>query len=169
LKTAPSSLTAGWHAHALNAPGKFLVSAPEHTTPKRARAYLVTDDDVARTVAQYAPYRPQLDDVSRSALDLGPAVAEPVPWYLVNRHSDASEPACTPEGKDITSLDDALWVALCSAPDEGADVAELMRETGMGRSTLYRYLAQLAEEGRATQVSWGRWRASRPGDEAHDE
>ena len=62
-----------------------------------------------------------------------------------------------------------LWVALCSAPDEGADVAELMRETGMGRSTLYRYLAQLAEEGRATQVSWGRWRASRPGDEAHDE
>ena len=41
-------LSAGWHAHTLNAPGKFLVSAPEHTTPKRARAYLVTDDDVAR-------------------------------------------------------------------------------------------------------------------------
>ena len=40
-----------------------------------------------------------------------------------------------------------LWVALCSAPDDGADVAELMRETGMGRSTLYRYLAQLAEAG----------------------
>jgi FtsK/SpoIIIE family/IclR helix-turn-helix domain len=162
-------LTAGWHAHALNAPGKYLVSAPEHTTPKRARAYLVTDADVARTVTQYAPYRPQLDDVSRAALDLGPTFAEPVPWYLVNRQSDASEPAGTPEDKDITSLDDVLWVALCSAPENGADIAELMRETGMGRSTLYRYLAQLAEEGRATQVGWGLWRASRPGDEANDE
>jgi S-DNA-T family DNA segregation ATPase FtsK/SpoIIIE len=161
-------LTAGWHAHALNAPGKFLVSAPEHTTPKRARAYLVTDDDVARTVTRYAPYRPQLDDVSRAVLDLGHA-AEPVPRYLVNRQSDASKPVGNPEGKDITSLDDVLWVALCSAPEDGADIAELMRETGMGRSTLYRYLAQLAEESRATQVSWGRWRASRPGDEAHDE
>ena len=39
-------LKAGWHAHKLNAPGKFLVSAPEHDTPRRARAYLVTDDDV---------------------------------------------------------------------------------------------------------------------------
>jgi hypothetical protein len=36
-------LSAGWNAHALNAPGKFLVSAPEHTSPKRARGYLVTD------------------------------------------------------------------------------------------------------------------------------
>jgi DNA segregation ATPase FtsK/SpoIIIE-like protein len=40
-------LAAGWHADTFNAPGKFLVSAPEHVTPKRARAYLVTDDDVA--------------------------------------------------------------------------------------------------------------------------
>ena len=82
-------LTAGWHAHTLNAPGKFLVSAPEHTTPKRARAYLVTDDDVARIVARYGPHRPQLDDVSRGALNLGPAVAEPVPWYLAGAQRDA--------------------------------------------------------------------------------
>ena len=26
-------LAAGWHAHTLNAPGKFLISAPEHDTP----------------------------------------------------------------------------------------------------------------------------------------
>jgi hypothetical protein len=30
-------LAAGWHAHALNAPGKFLVSTPD-TTPRAARA-----------------------------------------------------------------------------------------------------------------------------------
>ena len=27
-------LAAGWHAHTLNAPGKFLISAPEHGTPR---------------------------------------------------------------------------------------------------------------------------------------
>ena len=78
-------LAAGWHAHTLNAPGKFLVSAPEHTTPKRARAYLVTDDDVARDGRPLRlPDRPQLDDVSRGALHPGPAPAEPVPWYLAD-------------------------------------------------------------------------------------
>ncbi len=95
-------LSAGWHAHTLNAPGKFLVSAPEHVTPKRARAYLLTDDDAARVVADYGPRRPQLDDVSRDALRVGPAPAEPVPWYLVkptatmpDRHS--SRNTKTPE------------------------------------------------------------------------
>ena len=39
-------LNAGWHAHALNAPGKFLISSPEHDNPRRARAYLVIDQDV---------------------------------------------------------------------------------------------------------------------------
>ena len=166
-------LAAGWHAHTLNAPGKFLVSAPEHTTPKRARAYLVTDDDVSRTVACYGPHRPQLDNVSRAALHPGPAVAEPVPWYLIDRsrdaQSDPDEPGGTPDGYDTTTLEGTLWVALCSAPEDGSDIAELMRTTGMGRSTVYRYLAQLAEDGRAVQVGWGRWRAARPGDDGHDE
>ena len=40
-------LKAGWDAHNLNAPGKFLVSAPGHDRPKRARAYLLTDEVVA--------------------------------------------------------------------------------------------------------------------------
>ncbi|MGH3249924.1 MAG: hypothetical protein ACRDOI_27515 [Trebonia sp.] len=40
-------LAVGWAAHTLSGPGKFLVSHPEHPAPKRARAYLVTDDDVA--------------------------------------------------------------------------------------------------------------------------
>ena len=65
-------LKAGWHAHKLNAPGKFLISAPEHDTPRRARAYLVTDDDVTATVARYAATRPRLDSISRRALAGGP-------------------------------------------------------------------------------------------------
>ena len=52
-------LAAGWHAHTLNAPGKFLVSAPEHGTPKRARGYLVTDQAVSDTAARYADTRPE--------------------------------------------------------------------------------------------------------------
>jgi hypothetical protein len=49
-------------------PDQFLISAPEHTTPKRAWAYLVTDEDAARTVVRFGPRRPQLDDISRNAL-----------------------------------------------------------------------------------------------------
>jgi hypothetical protein len=50
-------------------PGQLLISAPEHTTPNRACAYLVTDEDVARTVATFGPRRPHLDDISRNALN----------------------------------------------------------------------------------------------------
>src|SRR5215471_13300099 len=46
-------LAAGWHPHTLNAPGKFLISAPEHDTPRRARAYLITDDAVAQAAARH--------------------------------------------------------------------------------------------------------------------
>ena len=58
-------LAAGWNAHALNAPGKFLISAAEHDTPRRARAYLLTDQAVANTARWYADYRPPLDRLSR--------------------------------------------------------------------------------------------------------
>jgi S-DNA-T family DNA segregation ATPase FtsK/SpoIIIE len=156
-------LNAGWHAHTLNAPGKFLVSAPEHTTPKRARAYLVTDDDVARVGAYYGPRRSQLDDVSRGALGHSPAFAEPVPWYLKNAQRVADEPEDTPDS-DGTSLEDLLWEALCDVPETGADVAELMRMTGLGRSAVYKYLALLAGQGRAVKAGWGRWRAAGRGE-----
>jgi hypothetical protein len=50
------------------------------------------------------------------------------------------EPGDTPADSDTTTPEGALWVALCAAPEEGADIADLMRASGMGRSTLYRYL-----------------------------
>jgi len=151
-------LAAGWHAHTLNAPGKFLISSPEHTTPRRARAYLVTDDDVARAVAHFAVIRPQLDDVSRAAIH-GPA-AESAAWYETgDAQNDAGEPADIPGSHQTTTPEDSLWLALCMAPEEGADITELLRASGMSRPTLYRHLAQHAQAGRAIQVSRGRWRA----------
>ena len=51
-------LAAGWHAHTLNAPGKFLISAPEHDTPRRARAYLLTDEAVTETASRHAAAAP---------------------------------------------------------------------------------------------------------------
>src|ERR1700678_2704440 len=47
------SLHAGWDAHALAAPGSFLISDPEHSTPQRARAFLITDAQVAAWSARY--------------------------------------------------------------------------------------------------------------------
>jgi len=150
-------LTAGWQAHTLNAPGKFLVSDPEHTSPKRARAYLVTDQAVADTAARYAGQRPGLDDTSQLATQTGPTAAAADP----SRDTGPSDPAppSADAGSTEPTADDVLWLALCLAPDEGTDVAELLRVTGMSRPTLYRRLADHAKAGRAIQVSRGRWRA----------
>ncbi|MGH3802354.1 MAG: FtsK/SpoIIIE domain-containing protein, partial [Pseudonocardiaceae bacterium] len=52
------SFTAGWHAHTLTQPGAFLLSAPEHTTPHRARGYLITDQQVTRHVAAHTEDHP---------------------------------------------------------------------------------------------------------------
>jgi hypothetical protein len=143
-------LTAGWNAHTLNAPGKFLIAAAEHDTPRRARAYLVTDQAVAETADRFADLRPPLDDVSRRAVEqqrpegqLGTSTAE-----VVN-HQDGANDA--PEA--------ILWAALSLAPDEGTTVPDLMATTGMSRPWIYLRLRELAEQGHVIQVSRGRWRA----------
>jgi hypothetical protein len=148
-------LRAGWDAHNLNAPGKFLISAPGHDRPKRARGYLLTDEVVAAAAARYANYRPRLDEVSRRATD--PASRPNPP----SRNSGPAE-SDSPETADARdTADKALWLALCQAPDEGTEVSELMRITGWKRTKLYRHLRQYADAGRAVQVSRGRWRAQR--------
>jgi len=148
-------LAAGWHAHTLNAPGKFLISAPEHDTPRRARAYLLTDQAVTDTAARHASLRPALDDISWQAVSERPA-AEP-------QHPD-HEAADHPGSDAETEGDDdgpqaILWAALSLAPDEGSSVPDLMQATGMSRATLYRHLAEHARTGQAVQVGRGRWRA----------
>jgi hypothetical protein len=143
-------LTAGWNAHTLNAPGKFLIAAAEHDTPRRVRAYLVTDQAVAETADRYADLRPLLDNVSRRAVEqkrsegqLGTSTAE-----VVNRPDGAND---APEA--------ILWAALSLAPDGGTTVPDLMATTGMSRPWIYLRLHELTEQGHVIQVSRGRWRA----------
>ena len=146
-------LKAGWDAHNLNAPGKFLISAPGHDRPKRTRAYLVTDEAVADTAAHYAMNRPVLDEESRRAIDYAR-------WTRAESPDSApgsGNPGEAEEAPETT--DSALWQALCAAPPEGWATSELMRITGWKRTKLYRHLREYAEAGRAIQVSRGRWSA----------
>jgi DNA-binding transcriptional ArsR family regulator len=146
-------LRAGWDAHNLNAPGKFLVSAPGHDRPKRARAYLLTDQVVTETAARYAAFRPPLDAESRRAI-LAAANTRPI------RDGEPPDDGDSPEaGRAPTMAEQALWMALCRAPLEGIGVSDLISATGMTRSTIYRHLRELARNGHVVQVSRGRWRA----------
>jgi AraC-like DNA-binding protein len=139
-------LSAGWNAHRLNAPGKFLISAPEHDIPKRARAYLVTDQAVSETSARHAGLRPGLDEISRNAILTG------------NQRLPESGNLPGAE-RDTARSQDALWLALCAAPDEGWDIGDLINFTGMSRATIYRHLREHISQGRVIQVARGRWRA----------
>ena len=152
-------LKAGWHAHKLNAPGKFLVWSPEHDTPRRARAYLITDDDVTQAVARYAPARPQLDAISRHALtESPPATAEP------GEPDDDDDPdPAQPGGAEDDDPEGTLQAALSRAPDEGISVPELVAITGMSRRWVYYRLRELASAGRVIQITRGQWRTAHGG------
>ncbi len=153
-------LAAGWHAHTLDAPGKFLLSTPEHTTPRRARAYLLTDTDVTTLATRHALTRPALDDPSRAATDSTPGLDNQQPAIPRPRRSSETLAGAGPaDGEDP---DTALLVALRQAPPEGCSVRNLMTATGMRRTWVYDRLQDHATDGRAVQVSRGRWRASHP-------
>jgi S-DNA-T family DNA segregation ATPase FtsK/SpoIIIE len=143
-------LAAGWHAHTLNAPGKFLISAPEHDTPRRARAYLVTDEAVTAAADHYAGYRPALDDVSQHGL-----------IERTDTTKDRTDTTHTAAPPDPAHAPEAiLWAVLSIAPDNGITVPELMDETGMSRPWVYQRLQELVRTGQVTQVTRGRWRAA---------
>ena len=145
-------LAAGWHAHTLDAPGKFLISAEGLDHPRRARGFLVTDEDVASEAARWTPMRPSLDDLSAAAVGTA-------------RDAEADGIGEVLEGEIVESSVDpesALWTVLCEAPSEGLSIPELIMTTGMKRSWIYMRLQQHAQAGRAVQVSRGRWRAADP-------
>jgi len=136
-------LAAGWRADALGAPGTLLISAPGLDTPRRARAYHVTDHDVTATAARHAGTGPALDPLSADTV----TTAEPTP-------ADPAELSPDPEV--------VLWTALLGAPAEGLSIAALRHATGKGRTWIYDRLQQHTDTGRVTQVSRGRWRAHGP-------
>lgn len=142
-------LTAGWNAHKLNAPGKFLISAQEHDIPRRARAYLLTDEAVAYTAARHAQIPRQLDDISRAAIERA-YTDSPRPGSI--NVEDVAE-----ERTDANSI---LWSALSTAPPEGIPVSELITLTGMSRRWVFWRLKQLVDRGEAIQTVRGYWRAA---------
>jgi S-DNA-T family DNA segregation ATPase FtsK/SpoIIIE len=141
------SLNSGWLAHQLSQPGEFLLSDPEHSAPERNRAYLITDDVIARHAAACA--------ISRATL---PADWPDMPQTAPESPHSAGRTLARVHGPD--GPETALWAALASAGPEGVPVAELLRATGMTRPTLYRHLQAYARAGRAVQVTRGHWRAS---------
>ena len=143
-------LAAGWHAHTLDAPGKFLISAEGLDHPRRARGFLVTDEDVATEAARWAPIRPPLDDLSAAAVGTA-------------RDAEADGVGEVLEGEIVSGSVDpesVLWAALLEAPREGTSIPELIMATGMQRTWIYLRLQQHARNDRAVQVSRGRWRAT---------
>ncbi|WP_329098200.1 FtsK/SpoIIIE domain-containing protein [Actinomadura citrea] len=152
-------LNAGWHAQTLNAPGKFLLSAPEHDTPRRARAYLLTDETVRATAERHTARRPSLDEVSRRAIDEAPASRGPEQGEArLQTETTATTPV---DGLQPQEGPEAvLWQMLSQATEEGTPIVHLMKGTGMGRSWVYYRLQELSKAGRATQTARGRWRAS---------
>ena len=160
-------LKAGWHAHKLSAPGKFLISAPEHDTPRRARAYLVTDEvGAGDTVARYAGTRSPLDRVSRLALADGspPPTPRPADNPSPNRHAARRDDSLTeepPASDEQEDPDAILRRALSAAPAEGVPISDLITVTGMSRRWVFCRLRQLAAEGFAIQTVRGYWRTAR--------
>src|ERR1039457_5256462 len=152
-------LTAGWQAHKLNAPGKFLISAPEHDIPRRARAYLVTDEAVSATASQHADLRPELDDVSLQALD----ERADTPLQTLTEANPGEAEDTEEAGGGPGAL---LWAALCLAPEEGVPVADLVAATGMSQRWVHYQLRALSNAGRAVQIRRGIWHAVSPGSDA---
>ncbi|MFE0153187.1 cell division protein FtsK [Nonomuraea sp. NPDC059007] len=133
----------GWHAHKLDAPGKFLISSPDHDIPRRARTYLLDDHGVHATAERHSAHRPSLDAVSAQALER--AAEMPIT-------EDAPPPP--------REAEKVLVVALRQAPPEGVRINDLMRATRMRRTWVYQRLQDLARTQQAEQVSRGFWRAT---------
>ena len=158
LVLGQGKLRAGWHAHKLNAPGKFLLWSPEHDTPRRARAYLITDDDVTDAVARYAPARPPLDPISRRALAAAPPPTPQPGDAQDGNDADADQSEDTEDDPEAT-----MRGALSLAPEDGISVPDLVAATGMSRRWVYYRLRELASAGQAVQTARGHWRIAPAG------
>ncbi len=144
---------AGWAADQLDAPGKFYLSAPEHTKPIRARAYLITDHDVNTAVARNQPQR-NATIASKYEKAHAEHTAEKV---RIPRQRESSENA-----HRVGSPEQRLWSAVIDAPFDGVSVATLTAKTGMSERWVYARLAEHHDAGRVTRIRPGRYRANPP-------
>lgn len=92
-------LNAGWHAHSLDAPGKFLISAPGLDQPRRARAYRLTNDDVNSAARAHAAHRRTLN----------PPANCPHPADPTDEEADVIDAEILDNDPDMT-----LWAALAT-------------------------------------------------------
>jgi len=145
---------AGWHAHALDAPGKFLISAPGHDTPRRARAYLLDDERIRAIAYHHSEHRPRLDPVSAAAIRPGDAEPGDDPDDDLDDESEVIDAEIIDDDPEVV-----VWTVLRRAPAEGLSVPDLMAATGMRRTWVYDQLREHADAARVIQVSRGRWRA----------
>jgi S-DNA-T family DNA segregation ATPase FtsK/SpoIIIE len=165
----------GWRADQLDAPGKLLLSDPEHTVPRPGRGYLISDPHISEHAAEHAGRQPdvrpdpqpnttppQNHDGEHDGKhdgdnqdDQRDQQGEPEPDG--DQDSDRGGPEDDPDD-DPDDPDRLLWDALSLAPEEGVTVPELVILTGLSRPTIYRRLREYADSGRAVQVGWGRWR-----------
>jgi S-DNA-T family DNA segregation ATPase FtsK/SpoIIIE len=159
LILSQGSFANGWHAHTITHPGIFLISAPDHTTPERARGYLISDDQVTAHATRCATDRPTLASHRASGPPKWPQTTDDGRTDTELRPTD-SDSLSDPETK--------LWAALRRAGPEGLPVAALMAACGMGRSWVYYRLAEFAAERRAVQTSRGHWRTVTPEEPSSD-
>ena len=145
------SVNAGWHAHQLAQPGEFLISDPGHTAPERNRAYLLTDERIARHAAQYAASLPRL-----------PADGPDTPLNAPGSPQKGEHPSSRADNYPTQEM--VLWDALSGAGPDGVSIADLEAACGRTRRWVYYRLREHAAAGRAVQVTRGYWRAARPSD-----
>jgi S-DNA-T family DNA segregation ATPase FtsK/SpoIIIE len=156
------SWSAGWRADLLDQPGKFLLSDPEHTAPRPARAYRIGDPQIADHARYWAARRPLLADpppadpatTRPDSATAGPAAGQPPP---------SGSPA---KSESARLLRERLSAA--TGPD-GVSVAELVTVTGKSRTWVYDQLRELAAQGRAAATRRrGYWRAIHHPPASHD-
>ncbi len=117
-------LNAGWHAHTPQRPRQVprLRTRARHS---QARPRLPRHrPGRQRNRSAYADSRRRLDEVSRRAIDASKRCQR----RIDGRHepSDA-EPAGAEPAAGMATAEDALWFALCMAPEEGTEIGELTR------------------------------------------
>jgi S-DNA-T family DNA segregation ATPase FtsK/SpoIIIE len=176
--------TAGWHPETLTRPGTLLISAPEHTIPRPARAYRLEDTDIPAIARRNTPHRPpgtgqhqrpasgpenaadsptesgRMDDRPKGSAGVSGTLGAPTDNTA--GPDDGAVPAEDDPHREVIDPERALWAALRKAPDPGASVEQLIGACGMSRSWVYHRLRRWADNGQVITTQPGRWRATDP-------